>query len=92
MTNEKLKPCPFCGGAADVTDLGVTSFIIDRDGAIIGEIMCGSCATSVTYADCCDESRARETDHGSKRLHPMDLWKVANATMAKWNMRVNDAN
>ena len=52
-TNDQieLKQCQFCGGAADVTDLGVTSFIIDQDGAIIGEILCGSCATSVTCAD-----------------------------------------
>ena len=83
----KLRPCPFCGGKADVTDFGVTSFIIEPDGCIVGDISCAGCAASVTCAGGEDE-RCHESDFGCKRLHPIDLWKVAEATMEKWNRRV----
>lgn len=86
MTADKLKPCPFCGGPVDVTSMGVTSFIIEQTGGIVGEICCAGCAASVQCAGGEDE-RCHESDFGCMRLHPIDLWKVAEATKEKWNRR-----
>lgn len=84
----KLKPCPFCGGRPDVTDWGVTSFLIESDGGLVGSITCANCATSVTCSVA--DAAAKVSDFGCRRIHPIDLWNVAQATMDKWNRRAND--
>lgn len=81
-----LPNCAQCGGEADVTSYGVTSFLIEQGGGIVGEICCAGCAASVQCAGGEDE-RCHESDFGCMRLHPIDLWKVAEATKEKWNRR-----
>ena len=85
MSEIELKPCPFCGGNADVTSLGVTEFIIEPDGVVAGKIICEKCFASVIgYAE---KATLFGEEDGRRTLHPITLSMVAIETKIAWNRR-----
>ena len=85
MKTHELKPCPFCGGEAEIFEIEVNSFFEER--MIVG---CKACRVQLE-AERRQIQRVKIYRSGQRRYIPTGVYTTESAIQL-WNRRAGDEN